>query len=106
MTEITQKTLAIVCGGGPAPGINSVISSVVIEAKKSGWDVYGVYDGFSGLAKGEKNVVLFTIEMVSRIHSDGGSVIRTSRYNPTKKEEDLGRVVDALIELSVTHLIT
>ena len=106
MTEITQKTLAIVCGGGPAPGINSVISSAVIEAKKSGWDVYGVYDGFSGLAKGEKNVVPLTIEMVSRIHSDGGSVIRTSRYNPTKKEEDLGRVVDALIELSVTHLIT
>ena len=31
-----QNTLAIVCGGGPAPGINSVISSITIEAKKSG----------------------------------------------------------------------
>ena len=52
MTAPTQNTLAIVCGGGPAPGINSVISSVTIEARNSGWNVYGVYDGFSRLGKG------------------------------------------------------
>ena len=36
------------------PGINSVISSVTIEAKKSGWEVYGIYDGFSNLGKGRR----------------------------------------------------
>ncbi len=106
MTNPEQKTLAIVCGGGPAPGINSVISSVTIEAKKSGWEVYGIYDGFANLGKGEKKVVPLTIDAVSRIHSDGGSILRISRFNPTKSDESLRKVVDTLIELGVTHLVT
>jgi 6-phosphofructokinase 1 len=101
-----QKTLAIVCGGGPAPGINSVISSVTIEAKKSGWEVYGIYDGFANLGRGERLVTPLTIDMVSRIYSDGGSILRVSRFNPTKDEESLRNVVDTLIELGVTHLVT
>ena len=106
MTNPDQKTLAIVCGGGPAPGINSVISSVTIEAKKSGWEVYGIYDGFSNLGTGEKKVTPLTIDAVSRIHSDGGSILRISRFNPTKSDESLRKVVDTLIELGVTHLVT
>ncbi len=89
MTTPVQNTLAIVCGGGPAPGMNSVISSVTIEAKKSGWEVFGIYDGFSNLAKGEKKIIPLTIDMVSRIHSDGGSILKTSRFNPTKSDEHL-----------------
>ena len=30
--------LGILCGGGPAPGMNSVISGATIEARNSGWD--------------------------------------------------------------------
>ncbi len=86
--------------------MNSVISSVTIEAKKSGWEVFGIYDGFSNLAKGEKKIIPLTIDMVSRIHSDGGSILKTSRFNPTKSDEHLRRVVDTLIELGVTHLVT
>ena len=106
MSDPTRNTLAIVCGGGPAPGINSVISSVTIEARNSGWNVYGVYDGFSRLGKGDKNVVPLTIDKVTRIHSDGGSILRTSRFNPTKSDETMKNVVDTLIGLGVTHLVT
>lgn len=101
-----QNTLAILCGGGPAPGINSVISSVTIEAKNNGWAVLGIYDGFTYLSKGEKKVVPLTIDMVSRIHLDGGSILRTSRFNPTKDESHMRNVVNTLIDLGVTHLIT
>ncbi|MDR9768978.1 hypothetical protein [Acetomicrobium sp.] len=41
------NTLALICGGGPAPGINNVIASVTIEARNNGWDVLGICDGFS-----------------------------------------------------------
>ncbi|NLA90694.1 MAG: 6-phosphofructokinase [Synergistaceae bacterium] len=106
MSTPTQNTLAIVCSGGPAPGMNGVISSVTIEARKSGWDVFGIYDGFSHLARGDKKITPLTIDMVSRIHSDGGSILRTSRFNPTKSDEHLRRVVETLTELGVTHLVT
>jgi 6-phosphofructokinase 1 len=106
MPEFSRNVLAIVCGGGPAPGINSVISSATIEARKSGWEVQGVCDGFQHLAKGEKETLPLTIDLVSRIHGDGGSLIRTSRYNPTRDPEELRRVVDTLVEMGVTHLIT
>lgn len=101
-----KNTLAILCGGGPAPGINSVISSVTIEARKHDWDVLGIYDGFAYLCKGVKNVVPLTIDMVSRIHYNGGSMLRMSRANPTKKEETLRLAVETLLDLGVTHLVT
>ncbi|WP_428845492.1 diphosphate--fructose-6-phosphate 1-phosphotransferase [Azotosporobacter soli] len=106
MIASRQKMLAIVCGGGPAPGINSVISSVTIEARKNGWEVLGIYDGFAHLCKGIKNVVPLTIDMVSRIHYDGGSMLRMSRANPTKAEESLRKAVETLLDLGVTHLVT
>ena len=106
MVNSVKNVVAIVCGGGPAPGINSVISSVTLEAKKHGWDVLGIYDGFSRLAKGEKKFINLTYDDVSRIHLTGGCILQMSRFNPTKKEADLKKVVDTLTELGVTHLVT
>lgn len=100
------NTLAIICGGGPAPGINNVIASVTIEARNNGWDVLGIYDGFSHLATANKKVIPLTIDMVSRIHKEGGSIIRTSRFNPTKSEVILRTVVENLVDLGVTHIVT
>lgn len=102
----TKKTVAILCGGGPAPGMNSVISAVTIEAIKNGWNVVGIYEGYSHLCNGEKHVVPLTIDMVSRIHLDGGSILGTARTNPTKSEVHLRNVVNTLIEMGVTHLVT
>lgn len=106
MTKKAKNVLAIVCGGGPAPGINSVISAVTMEARKNDWEVLGIYDGFSRLAKGEKKVISLDYDEVSRIHLTGGCILQMSRFNPTKKEEDLQRVVDTLTELGITHLVT
>ena len=47
-TNDTRK-LAIVVGGGPAPGINGVISSVTIEAINQEFEVFGIFDGFKNL---------------------------------------------------------
>ncbi len=101
-----KNVIAIVCGGGPAPGINSVISGIVREATRNGWDVLGIYDGFSRLARGEKNYVRLLPNDISRIHMTGGCILKMSRFNPTKKESDLRTVVETLTELGVTHLVT
>ena len=82
--------LGILVGGGPAPGINGTISAATIEAINSGLQVLGIYDGFVHLSAGRTGEVR-TLEIadVSRIHSQGGSVLRTSRFNPTRRPEDL-----------------
>jgi len=43
---------------------------------------------------------------VSRVHFQGGSILNTSRANPTKKPEDLQRVVATLDELGIGYLAT
>ena len=80
--------LGILCGGGPAPGMNSVISAATIEARNSGWDVLGIMDGFEHLIAGRvEEARPLSITDVSRIHVQGGPIIRTSRANPTVRDE-------------------
>ncbi|MDQ6823217.1 MAG: 6-phosphofructokinase [Candidatus Eremiobacteraeota bacterium] len=101
-----SDTLAILVGGGPAPGINGVIASATIEAINSGLRVIGLYDGYHHIAKGDvSNVVELRIEDVSRIHTTGGSILRTSRTNPAKDQRTLSACVDALTALSVRYMI-
>ena len=47
-----NQKLAILVGGGPAPGINSVIASATIEAVNCGLQVIGLSDGFRWLVRG------------------------------------------------------
>ncbi|HAM57057.1 MAG TPA: 6-phosphofructokinase [Candidatus Rokubacteria bacterium] len=102
-----MKTLAILVGGGPAPGINAVIAAATIEARNQGCRVLGCYDGYKWLVEGDtEHVVELTIDDLSRIHFDGGSIIRTSRTNPARSPEGVTRVAEALKRLGVEHLIT
>lgn len=102
-----KKTLAILVGGGPAPGINGVVRSVTIEAINSGLAVIGIYDGFEYLSKGDSTHIReLKIDDVSRIHFDGGSILHTSRVNPAKSKEMLDATLKALTQLSVDYLVT
>jgi 6-phosphofructokinase 1 len=101
------KKLAILVGGGPAPGINAVIGAATIRAALSGSEVVGVLDGFSHLMKGDiERVRPLSIEEVSRIHFRGGSHLGISRANPTKSQEHLEECVLSLLRLGVDKLVT
>jgi ATP-dependent phosphofructokinase / diphosphate-dependent phosphofructokinase len=101
-----DETLAILVGGGPAPGINGVIASATIEARNSGLRVLGIYEGYRHLVRGDtSHVVELEIDDVSRLHFTGGSMLRTSRTNPAKDEESLRRCVRSLTLLGVRYLI-
>ncbi len=101
------EKLAIVIGGGPAPGINGVISAVTFEAVKQGLEVIGIYDGFKWLSKGDSSQTMrLDSGEISRIHLRGGSILRTSRENPTKSPEKMANVVKALNSLGVKYLVT
>lgn len=99
--------LALLVGGGPAPGINGVISSVTIEAINHGTEVIGFLDGFKHLVrKDTEKFCLLKIKDVKAIHCTGGSILGTSRTNPTKSEEDMRQVLDNFQRLGVRSLVT
>jgi 6-phosphofructokinase 1 len=103
----TKQILAILVGGGPAPGINAVISAAAIEAINAGFEVVGVQDGFKWLMREDTSKIRpLRITDVSRIHLNGGSVLGTARDNPTKSQEATRAVVETLRSVGVTHLVT
>ncbi len=106
MSLYTKRT-AILVGGGPAPGINTVIGAATIRAILSGAEVIGIKDGFKWIMQGDiSHTAPLTIESVSRIHFRGGSHIGISRDNPTKDVKHLENTVSSLLRLNVDQLIT
>jgi len=103
--RVGEGKFGILMGGGPAPGINGVIHSATIEAINNGYEVIGIYDGFKHLMEGELVSKSLTINDVSRIHWDGGSIIHTSRANPTKSDEHLNNCVQTLMKAGISYLI-
>jgi 6-phosphofructokinase 1 len=107
----TNGNLGILVGGGPAPGLNGVISAVTIEARNNRMKVWGIYDGYKWLVRGDedelmKHVKELQIDDVSRIHYDGGSILRTSRTNPTKTENGVENAVRMLRKLGIKYMVT
>lgn len=101
------KRLGILVGGGPAPGINSVIGAATIRGVLAGFEVIGLRDGFQWLMQGNiDHTTPLTIDNVSRIHFRGGSFIGISRANPTKSEQLLENTVISLLRLNIDKLIT
>lgn len=104
---VAKETIGIIVGGGPAPGINGVISSATIEAINQGKTVLGIMGGFKNLFEGDVNSVLpLTIENVSRLHATGGSILRTSRDAPENAKEKFKILMATLKKLGIKYIIT
>lgn len=100
-------TVAILVGGGPAPGINGVISAATIRCLAEDRKVLGIEQGFKWIMQGDVSKVMpLSLEQVSRIHFRGGSILKTARANPTKNPAHLAQTLKSLEELGVTDLIT
>src|SRR5688572_14726103 len=105
--DSATRRLGILVGGGPAPGINAVISAATIEAINQGFTVIGIHDGFKHLVRRDPSTLRpLAIADVSRVHLLGGSVLGTSRENPTSSSEATRSVIETLQQAGITHLVT
>lgn len=77
-----KKSVAIICAGGPAPGINTVISTVAKVFLKDDYRVLGVHYGYKGLFAEEPSIKSFDFDHADRIFSRGGSTLIMSRFKP------------------------
>ena len=102
-----KKNFGIVVGGGPAPGINGVISAATIEAINNGHKVYGISQGFKGIASGDASCIreLSWLD-INGIHNEGGSILPISRSNPKAYPEMMTNITRLLEEKNIGYLVT
>jgi 6-phosphofructokinase 1 len=95
------KKIAVLTGGGDCPGLNAVIRAVVRRALVDGWEVIGFRNGWAGVIKSD----CFTVDRqrVTGILHLGGTILGTSRTNPT--DEQIGIITDNLKRLGVDVLV-
>jgi 6-phosphofructokinase 1 len=99
--------VAILVGGGPAPGINGVISAATIRLLLEERTVLGIEQGFKWIMQNDTTKAApLTIAQVSRLPFRGGSILKTSRANPTINPAHLENCLKSLAGLGVTDLIT
>ena len=97
-----KDSIVILAGGGPAPGINTVISTVAKTFLKDGYRVLGLHDGYKNLFKKEKEVEELDFMWADDIQKQGGSALRMSRYKPKNEEFNTDFFVENNIKLLVT----
>ena len=97
-----KDSIVILAGGGPAPGINTVISTVAKTFLKDGYRVLGLHDGYKNLFKKEKELEEIDFMWADDIQKQGGSALRMSRYKPKNEEFNADFFVENNIKLLVT----
>ena len=97
-----KKSIVILCGGGPAPGINTVVASVAKVFLKQGYRVLGLHRGYYGLFHEDREVEELTYDFADKIYSKGGSALKMSRYKPKNEEFSPDFFVKENIKLLVT----
>ena len=81
-----KEAVAILCAGGPAPGINTVISSVTKIFINNGYNVLGINGGYKSLFADEPAFEYLDFDYADQIYSRGGSALKMSRYKPKDEE--------------------
>lgn len=97
-----KKSIAIICGGGPAHGINPVISTLAKTFLKDDFRVLGVHYGYKGLFSEAPEVKEFDFAHADRIFSRGGSTLIMSRFKPKDSDFNSDFFKNQNVKLLVT----
>ena len=77
-----KEAIAILTGGGPAPGMNTVVGSVAKTFLRQGYRVIGLHEGYTGLFNPSPRTVDIDYPMADGIFNQGGSFLQISRFKP------------------------
>jgi 6-phosphofructokinase 1 len=97
-----KESIAILCAGGPAPGINTVVGSVTKVFLNAGYTVIGIHEGYKTIFTDKPNTEILDFTFADSIYSRGGSALKMSRYKPKDEEFKTDFFVNNNIKLLVT----
>ncbi len=103
-----KKSIVILTGGGPAPGMNTVVGSIAKTFISNGYRVLGLHGGYKGLFSKEPNYTELDFLMADSIFNRGGSYLIMSRYKPSptdfEQNFNLNFFIENNIQLGVNDL--
>ena len=96
--------IGLLTGGGDCPGLNAVIRAVVRKGIFHYRDQFlGFLEGWRGLI--ENQSVVLDLDAVSGILPRGGTILRTSRTNPSKRPDGFERCIATLNAHNIDALV-
>lgn len=101
-----KETVAILCGGGPAPGMNTVVGSVTKAFVNQGYRVMGLHQGYTGLFRKDVRKEDLDWNLADWIFNRGGSYLKMSRFKPTDQDFQENFNLDLFKENNIKLLVT
>ncbi len=101
-----KDTIVILTGGGPAPGINTVVGSIAKTFLHKGYRVLGLHGGYKPLFSETQQVTEFDFTLSEEIYNKGGSYLRMSRYRPSNEDFENNFALDFFVDNNVKLLVT
>ena len=101
-----KDAVIILCGGGPAPGMNSVSMSVAKTFLIKNFRVIGLHGGYSGLFSKNARTEDLTFAIADRYFNRGGSYLEMSRFKPTDKDFEENFNLDLFKDNNIKLLVT
>jgi phosphofructokinase-like protein len=96
--------IGMLTGGGDCPGLNAVIRAVVRKGVFTYGDEFvGFLEGWRGVV--DDNFMVLDLESVGGILPRGGTILRTSRTNPSKRPDGIDRCMASLEKNKIEALI-
>lgn len=101
-----KEAIAILAGGGPAPGTNTVIGSVAKVFLNAGYRVIGLHEGYKGLFREDARCEDISFRMADDFFCRGGSYLQMSRFKPTPEDFENRFRLDFFTQNNVKLLVT
>ena len=101
-----KEAIAILTGGGPAPGMNTVVGSVAKTFLAKGYRVIGLHYGYSGLFNPNPRYEDLDMFRVDYIFNQGGSYLTMSRFKPSNEDFEKNFNLNFFKENNIKLLVT
>lgn len=98
-----MKRIGVLTSGGDSPGMNAAVRAVVRKAIYHNIEVYGIYNGYSGLINGK--IEKLEIGSVGDIIHRGGTKLYTARCPEFKTVEGREKGIENLKKFGIEGLV-
>ena len=101
-----KQSIVILAGGGPAPGINTVVGTIAKTFLAKGYRVIGLHEGYKALFSEKQSCIAIDFFLADNIFNRGGSYLMMSRFKPSADDLENKFNIQFVKENNVKLLVT